>query len=193
MVRKSKNIHSEQINNLLIKVSAGENLFYLPFWGPIPTLMDPPGKGCLCQWWLSPFVADGNQYATAEHYLMAGKARLFGDLNVAQKIVQSSDPSEAQYLGRTVRNYNEAVWAKSRYQIAVEGNWQKFSQHAELKRYLLSTMPHVLVSANPTDNIWSVGLAEDKPEIKQPALWRGLNLLGFALMEVRDRLLLTQE
>ncbi|MEN0050216.1 MAG: NADAR domain-containing protein, partial [Bacteroidota bacterium] len=39
------------------------------------------------------------------------------------------------------------------------------------------------------DRIWGIGLAADANNIENPDTWKGLNLLGYALMEVRDQLL----
>lgn len=163
-------------------------LTYLPFWGPIPTSGSASGKGCLCQWWPATIVWEGNTFATAEHFMMAAKARLFGDHAIHARIAASHDPAEAQYLGRKVSGYDEGVWSAARYAIVEQGNWLKFSQHPELASYLLSTERQVLVSANPTDTIWSIGRNEDHPDVAAPARWRGANLLGFALMAVRSRL-----
>lgn len=73
----------------------------------------------------------------------------------------------------------------------VQGNIAKFSQYPELKAYLLGTGDRILVEASPVDKIWSVGLAKDDDKIHNPNNWQGLNLLGFALMQVRDELLLS--
>lgn len=173
----------------LIEQAAHEpELSFLAFWGPIPTLGKQPGPGVLCQWWNAPFMAEGVCYQTAEHYMMAAKARLFGDEEMAARIAASVDPSEAQYLGRKVRGYDEALWAGRRYQVVIEGNLHKFTQHRSLHDYLLATGEAVLVSANPTDRVWSIGYADDAPQVIAPSLWRGANLLGFALMEVRAQL-----
>jgi ribA/ribD-fused uncharacterized protein len=64
----------------------------------------------------------------------------------------------------------------------------KFSQHEVLKGYLKSTGSAVIVEASPTDAIWGIGLVQDAQGVENPHTWRGLNLLGFALMEVRDAL-----
>ena len=89
---------------------------------------------------------------------------------------------------RRVRGFSEDRWAAARYDIVVAGNVAKFSQNDELRRYLLSTGTRVLVEASPLDRVWGIGLAEDDQRARSPSRWRGKNLLGFALMEVRERL-----
>lgn len=186
---KPSHRYSHPLLARLIEQTAREpELAYLAFWGPIPTLGKQLGPGVLCQWWDASFEVAGVRYSTAEHYMMAAKARLFGDEEMAARIVASRDPSEAQYLGRKVQGYDEAQWACRRYAIVVEGNLHKFSQHRLLQDYLLGTGEAVLVSANPTDRVWSIGYADDALEVTTPALWRGANLLGFALMQVRAQL-----
>lgn len=176
------------LEQLIADVRVHPEQTFLPFWGPIPTLGKLVGKGCLCQWWDSPFEVDGIRYQTAEHYMMAEKARLFGDHAMAAKIAQSKDPSDAQYLGRKVQGYDDSVWVAARFDIVVQGNYYKFLQHPELRDYLLATGNSILVSANPTDSVWSIGYDEDHPYVSQPERWRGANLLGFALMQVRAQL-----
>ncbi|MFD2352846.1 NADAR family protein [Nonomuraea ferruginea] len=120
--------------------------------------------------------------------MMAHKALLFGDEVAAEKILAAAHPGEAKKLGRAVGGFDEETWAAHRYEIVVRGNLAKFGQHAELKEFLLTTGGRVLVEASPLDRVWGIGLAADDPAAASPATWRGLNLLGFALMDVRDAL-----
>lgn len=83
---------------------------------------------------------------------------------------------------------DDQSWTAARWEIVVRGNEAKFAQHPELRAYLAGTGDRVLVEASPVDRIWGIGLAHDDPAAENPELWRGLNLLGFALMEVRARL-----
>lgn len=181
----------DDYEHLCRRIDKGATPAFLPFWGPIPSSGKQAGKGCLCQWWPSPFSLDDKTYQTAEHFMMAEKARLFGDAEMEQRIIASIDPSEAQYLGRKVQGYNDAIWCQFRFEIVEKGNWLKFTQHRELAQFLCSTGETILVSANPTDRVWSVGFDEDHPAICEPHAWRGANLLGFALMRVRARLFIT--
>lgn len=120
--------------------------------------------------------------------MMAKKAELFGDKEMAVKIVAAKSPAEAKDLGRQVKNFNEAIWNEKRFEIVVEGNFHKFNQNEDLKAFLLDTKKRVLVEASPVDKIWGIGLTAESDKAENPLLWNGLNLLGFALMEVRDQL-----
>ena len=81
-----------------------------------------------------------------------------------------------------------AKWDAEKYRIVTEGSFEKFRQHPALGAFLLATGDQVLVEASPVDRIWGIGLAADDERAGNPLLWRGENLLGFALMEARDRL-----
>jgi ribA/ribD-fused uncharacterized protein len=127
-------------------------------------------------------------YPTAEHFMMAGKARLFGDAEAVAQILAAPGPDKVKAIGRRVKNYDDAAWSRERYAVVVEGNLAKFGQDAALKGFLLGTGDKLIVEASPVDPIWGIGLAKDDPAAVKPREWRGENLLGFALMEVRERL-----
>lgn len=174
------------VESLLLHLEAGVAVKYLYFWGH--TGAGQIGKEVFSQWYPASFEVAGETYATAEHYMMAEKARLFGDEATRQAILASTHPDQAKKLGRTVRNFEEMRWNAARFAVVVEGNLAKFRQHPALRAFLLGTGRRVLVEASPVDPVWGIGLAQDQPQAANPAEWRGLNLLGFALMEVRARL-----
>ncbi|TDD58200.1 NADAR family protein [Actinomadura darangshiensis] len=161
----------------------GTRLKFLFFWGHRTA-----GPGYLSQWWPAPFTVDGSTYATAEHYMMAGKARLFGDEETAEAVIAASHPRRAKDLGRRVRDFDEQTWQDNRVAIVTKGNEAKFAQNKELGDYLLGTANRILVEASPLDRVWGIGLAADDPRAENATTWRGQNLLGFALMTVRDSL-----
>jgi ribA/ribD-fused uncharacterized protein len=134
------------------------------------------------------FSVDGLVYPSAEHFMMAGKAQLFGDPETAERIRQAPHPGAAKALGRQVAGFSEERWVERRFELVVTGNLAKFGQHADLRHFLLGTGDRVLVEASPQDRVWGIGLAADDERAASPQQWPGLNLLGFALMEVRDRL-----
>lgn len=120
--------------------------------------------------------------------MMAEKARLFGDEASHRAIVQAPTPAEAKKLGARVGGFSEETWLQHRFDIVVRGNLARFTQNSELGEFLAKTGDQVLVEASPIDRIWGIGLAEGDPRCQHPEQWQGLNLLGFALMEVRSRL-----
>ena len=140
------------------------------------------------QWTRSLFTVDGIDYGCAEQWMMAQKAVLFGDAEALKKILATQDPRQHKALGRQVRGFVGAVWERERFGIVVAGNRAKFGQDEELKQTLLATGDKVLVEASPYDRIWGIGLRADDPRVHDPERWRGQNLLGQALMQVREEL-----
>ncbi len=181
----------QQIHNrdeLIEYFSQGNRVKYIFFWGHRSKKDGFIGKQCFSQWFPSPFIVEGVSYFAAEHYMMAEKAKLFNDIDTFEKIIGTKDPGKAKHLGRTIRNFSEDLWKKKRFEIVVSGNIAKFSQNQKLCEFLLNTSNRVLVEASPKDRIWGIGLPEDDRRAENPNLWNGLNLLGFALMEVRHQL-----
>ncbi|PWJ43721.1 NADAR family protein [Sediminitomix flava] len=177
------------IETIQQEFESGKRNKFLFFWGHRKSKNGEIGQSCLSQWWSSEFEVDGIKYFSAEHYMMAEKAKLFNDQVNLENIINSKSPAQAKQFGREVRGFIEEVWLKHRYQIVVRGNLAKFGQNLELKNFLISTKKRVLVEASPVDAIWGIGLSKDSKVIENPLKWRGLNLLGFALMEVRDEFL----
>lgn len=173
---------------LLEQLKHGLKPDYLMFWGHQPTRDGRISQSCFSQWFDAGLELDGIQYPSAEHFMMAGKALLFGDQETHERILKAVTPADVKQLGREVRGFDDARWTEARLDIVVQGNLAKFSQHPALGEYLLSTGDQVLVEASPVDRIWGIGLAADDARASRPEQWRGLNLLGYALMEVRERL-----
>ncbi len=169
----------------LIAFGNTKDLEYIFFWKPNSDTID---KSCFGQWQSSYFEVDIDEYNCAEQYMMAEKARLFEDKEIEEQIMQTFDPKEIKALGKKVKNFNQTVWDKAKYSIVLNGNYYKFTQNKEMRDFLLSTGDKILVEASPLDTIWGIGLKEENPKAHHPQTWRGKNLLGFALMEVRDEL-----
>ena len=129
-----------------------------------------------------------NVYANSEQAFMWYKAHFFGDELTADKILETTHPAEVKALGRQIRNFNAEAWSKVSYGIMLYVCTLKFRQNSEMAKELLETGDKILVEASPTDVIWGVGLAEDNDVILYEKSWRGTNLLGKVLMEVRKQL-----
>ncbi|MET9120165.1 MULTISPECIES: NADAR family protein [unclassified Streptomyces] len=181
----------ESRESLVSAVESGARVKYLHFWGHRPQPDGRVGASCLSQWWPSPFVVDGVSYATAEHWMMAAKARIFGDAAAELRALEAPNPALAKKAGRLVRGFDEPVWERERFAVVVEGSVHKFAAHPALRAFLLGTGERVLVEASPMDRVWGIGLAADDERASDPRHWRGTNLLGFALMAARERLAAT--
>ena len=173
--------------DLCRRYNSGSKLKYVYFWG------HQPGKhgvtaSCFSQWYSAPFEVQGQRYPTAEHFMMAEKARLFGDEATRALVFKAPNPGAAKALGRQVIGFKDDIWLANRFDIVVRANQAKFEQNPELREFLLQTSERVIVEASPVDRIWGIGLAQDDEHVGNPNLWRGLNLLGFALMQVRAAL-----
>src|SRR5579859_2014791 len=107
------------VDQLLGFIREGEQPRYLLFWGHQPPAAGGVGKGCLSQWWPAVFTVDGVRYPSAEHYMMAAKARLSGDAAAVEKILAAPDPGAAKALGRQVRGFDEQRWAGHRFDVVV--------------------------------------------------------------------------
>lgn len=173
------------LTELQTRFNSGEKFKFIYFWGH----RSPHGQitaACFSQWFSSPFVVNKEHFPTAEHFMMAEKARLFEDHETRRKVLNAPNPGAAKVMGRQARGFDEAIWEQHRFAIVCRANEAKFTQNADLRDYLLRTGSRTLVEASPTDRIWGIGLSRDDQRAKDPNLWRGLNLLGFALMQVRD-------
>ncbi|KAL6711212.1 hypothetical protein ACN47E_005743 [Coniothyrium glycines] len=153
------------------------------FWRPHET------DGYLGQWYVSKFTVDGESYATAEMWMMVSKARLFNDEAIAKQMFATTDPKAHKALGQKVKNFDAATWDEKKLDIVIKGNYHKFTASEDaaiLRKRLLETGDRLLVEASPRDRIWGVGFGE-KNAWQNKHRW-GQNLLGKALMSVRDRL-----
>lgn len=176
------------VDELRSRLLAGERFDYLHFWGHRPRPDGVSSSSCLSQWYGARFEVDGIAYRTAEQYMMAEKARLFGDQATLERILAADTLAAAKAHGRSVARFHESTWDSRRFEIVVSGNLAKFGQNPALSEFLRGTGDKVLVEASPVDPVWGIGLAADDPAAQDPASWRGLNLLGFALMAVRERI-----
>lgn len=141
---------------------------------------------CFSQFFACAFADGDGAYTCAEQFMMAGKAQLFGDRATLARIRAAQCPAQIKAFGRAVTPYDDARWAAARFGVVRRGNLLKFSQNEALRATLLATRTATLVEAAPNDRIWGIGISV-KDALGGRA-WNGENLLGKALMEVRDEL-----
>jgi ribA/ribD-fused uncharacterized protein len=147
------------------------------FWGGWPS-----------QWFKCAFRINGLPYNCCEQFMMAEKARVFGDYQAEAAILAAPNPRKQKALGRQVRGFDVGVWNAVCRGIVYRANLAKFEQSGELYDLLMATGDRQIVEASPEDAIWGIGLRQDDPRAQDPAQWQGTNWLGVALMQVRDEL-----
>lgn len=145
-------------------------------------------NGYLSNWFLSDFTVDDIRFTSMEQFMMYRKAVCFHDSNTAKQILDTDDVRRIKELGRLVQGYNDHYWNGVRQIVVYEGLFAKFFQNAELKEQLKRTGTELLAECAVNDRIWGIGLSMTNPERLVPAKWKGHNLLGYALMMVREKL-----
>ena len=145
-------------------------------------------NGYLSNWYLSNFIIEGILFSSMEQYMMYKKAMCFDDQIVANKILETKDVAEIKALGRQVSNYNDSIWNGMRQILIYEGLLAKFTQNEDLKEQLISTGDAILAECAVKDRIWGIGLSMTSPKRQDIYQWNGQNLLGYALMLVRNRI-----
>jgi len=173
---------------LLAQLAAGQIFKYLYFWGHKTRGDGVVTASCLSQWYPAGFTHEGIHYPTAEHWMMAEKARLFKDDEVLGKILVAGKPAVAKKLGREVKNFDLVVWKANMRKIVANGSYLKFSQNPNLLEFLKTTGNKVLVEASPFDPHWGIGMSKADAENVSPEDWKGTNWLGWCLMEARERI-----
>ncbi len=145
-------------------------------------------NGYLSNWYPVQFSVNGIDFSSMEQFMMYRKAQCFQDKNIAYKILQTEDVAQIKKLGRDVKGYDENFWNGVRQIVVYEGLLAKFSQNHDLKEKLIGTDNAILVECAVKDQIWGIGLSMKDENRFNRSKWRGQNLLGYALMMVRDQL-----
>lgn len=180
-------VNHYSVQSVLEEQNAGKKRDIIYFWGHRPK-DGAYSKEVFSQWYLADFYVGHQKYCCMEQYMMSKKAQLFGDEEIEKQIMGAQTQNEIKSLGRKVKNFEESVWNEFKSLIVMTGNYYKFAQLPKLRKYLLSTGDALLVEASPYDTIWGIGMSADEAKNCDITKWRGSNLLGFALMTVRDEL-----
>lgn len=147
------------------------------FWG-----------GVFSNWAKFSFTLDNIEWNCVEQFMMAEKALLFGDNETYELILKTSDPKKQKALGRSVKNFDAAIWSEKARDLVYRGLVEKFKQNQELKTLLLSTGDKIIVEASPFDKIWGIGMDHLNPLALNQATWDGTNWLGELTMRAREEL-----
>lgn len=134
---------------------------------------------------MSEFTFDNVKFTSMEQYMMYQKAITFHDYEISKKILCTDDVAQIKSLGREVKNYSDVVWNGVRQIIVYNGLLAKFQQNPQLKQQLLETADSLIAECAVKDTIWGIGLNMKDYKRLCMSEWKGQNLLGFTLMEVR--------
>lgn len=145
-------------------------------------------NGYLSNWYMSDFEIEGQHFTSMEQYMMYSKAITFGDSEIAKQILATSDAGKVKALGRAVKNYSEPIWNGTRQIVVYNGLLAKFEQNESLKEQLIATGDMILAECAVSDLVWGIGLPMHTDDKQDLSKWRGQNLLGFTLMQVREKL-----
>lgn len=148
---------------------------------------EPVGPyGFLSNGYLSDFSFNDVVFSSMEKYIMFRKCIYFEDLKSAEKILATDDVALIQKIGEKAEGCNETVWNGVRQTMMYEGLLSKFLQNEDLCELILDTSYDFLVACDENDTIWANGLSLSDDDTLDISKWKGANLLGFTLMQVRD-------
>lgn len=153
-------------------------------------------KGWLSNWAKSEFDVEiglahpPTHFYNVEQYFMYIKALTFNDKEQCENILATDSPKDAKAFGRKVKNYDNAIWEAKRLDVMKRGIYHKFTQNPSLLKKLLDPIydGKEFVEASPFDTIWGIGMDENNEQIHNKENWLGLNLMGQAINDVRERL-----
>ena len=113
----------------------------------------------------------------------------FNDIEIARKILKTTEPKEPKHLGRLVKGFDAEYWNSIARDVVYDGNFYKFSQNKHLLEKLKKTAGQILVECSPTDCIWGIGRGlKDELRLNENT-WNGTNWLGYILTDIRIRLI----
>lgn len=141
--------------------------------------------GCFSNWKKSIFKVGEIEFYNMEQFIMYQKALLFGDVEVAEKILKEKNPKEIKKFGREVKNFNAEIWSRNLFHLCSVGMVEKFNQNPDMKNILISTGNKTIVEASPYDKIWGIGMSETDEDILNMSKW-GENILGKMLCYTRN-------
>ena len=173
-ITRQKNISFRHQFNKLVNLNY-EYQDFVFFWSN-----DSP----FSQWHKASFTLNNTKYSSAEQFMMAKKAELFGDKEKVNEILTTNDVRKQKELGRQIKNFDESIWNDNKIKIVYIGNNLKFNQNEYLKQELLKTEGKYIVEASPVDTIWGIGISPDNPERFNKSEWKGQNLVGKILTQL---------
>ncbi|MCR5566469.1 MAG: NADAR family protein [Clostridiales bacterium] len=144
--------------------------------------------GFLSNWYKADFEYV-HPFSSTEQYIMYHKVLMFHKYDLAKQILSTDDPAECKQIGRKpFPEFDPHLWDRLSYAVAKRGIKAKFVQNEGIQNQLLETGNELLVECSPTDCKWGIGLDICDPDRLVVSKWRGDNLLGRILMEIREEI-----
>ena len=146
--------------------------------------------GFLSLKWAVEIEYNGTMYNSVHQAIAAEIAKSFNDQENLQKIMIAESPDEVNYKLDNVpgdSEANETKWNDLTKQLIYDINILKFNQYPELTGRLMETKNAVLGAYLPNDNLIGIGISLDNVQSLNPINWTGQNLLGKALMDIREK------
>lgn len=139
-------------------------------------------------WYPVEYTHNGITFNCSEQGVMYEKAILFNDHDIANKILQCSNTEQKKMkaLGRKVKNFKNNVWNQNKQNIYKVHITEKFKQNHDIKSIMMATQNKIFVEASPYDSIWGIGMSESNAKKLDPSEWKGSNLLGKILTEIKN-------
>ena len=134
----------------------------------------------------SPFLDGKTQYTCVEQYYLTHKSLFFDDVDTANAIMGLKEPSKMKALSHHIKNLDEHKWAEQATAVMENACYLKFWQNSELKKKLMD-IKGTIVEANRKDVFFSCGLALSDPNIVDVNKWKGQNMLGKILSNLREK------
>ena len=109
------------------------------FWKP-PSAFD---HWTPCEFWVDNF-----KFNCMEQFLMAEKARLCGDWETRELIMNTDDPAKQKWLASAegpLRGFDLKLWKDKRWHVALRGNLAKYRYNKPLAERLVATGDKQLV------------------------------------------------
>lgn len=151
-----------------------------------PMVLFDTGFSTFSNFYLCPFTIQGFTYCTSEQFYQSEKAAYFGDCEKAQHIAAEARPSRCKKMAYEIKNFDTKAWQSVARQVMLRAVLAKFRQNTPARQKLLGTGDALLVYATPFGQYWATGLEISDNRHIEPEKWRGRNVLGSILIEVRE-------
>ena len=156
----------------------------------------PVGKyGFLSSFYVNPFEYKNNEYQTAYHAIMSLIAHKFGDDEKAEEIRETEDAADIDLTWDKLKGATHKTWNLQLESLIIKVNRAKFVKDPELAAKLLKTGDARIAAIPPeneTDPFQGIGLTEENPDAKKKSKWKGKNVFGLALEQIREELMVKE-